>query len=164
MTNDARYLIAAGLLILALLSLIPNREKQVALPAKIAASSVPDKTRHAAEYETPERTTIPRASRHAVSPPRTAPPVPKARSGPTPQASGDLLDRLAMCESGMDPRRNTGNGFYGAFQWMLSTWHGMGMSGNPIDYSYAEQKAVAARIPVSSWHRQFPTCSRRLGV
>lgn len=76
-----------------------------------------------------------------------------------------MLDRLAMCESHHNPKAVGGGGrFWGAFQFMLSTWRGMGMSGNPIDYSYEEQKAVAARIPVSAWARQFPACARRLGV
>lgn len=75
-----------------------------------------------------------------------------------------LVDRLAMCESGMNPRTNTGNGFYGAFQFMLRTWQRF-RPGNPIDYSYAEQKAVIMQyFPVSSWRTQFPACSRKLGV
>jgi len=65
----------------------------------------------------------------------------------------------------MNPAKNTGNGFYGAFQFMLSTWHGLGETGNPISYSYEYQKAVVMRsIPISSWHRQFPGCSRKLGI
>lgn len=97
---------------------------------------------------------------------RSAPKV-RVPQAPRPQVevSGDLLDRLAMCESGMNPQKNTGNGFYGAFQFMLSTWHGLGMSGNPVDHSYAVQKEVVrTKIPVSSWRQQFPGCSRKLGV
>ncbi|MBA3654561.1 MAG: transglycosylase family protein [Actinobacteria bacterium] len=77
----------------------------------------------------------------------------------------DLLDRLADCESGRNPRAVGGRGrFFGAFQFLPSTWRSLGMAGNPVDYDYATQKAVAARIPVSAWSRQFPACSRRLGV
>lgn len=80
-------------------------------------------------------------------------------------SAGDLYDRLAMCESHMNATANTGNGFYGAFQFMLSTWHSLGETGNPVDYSYAYQKAVVVRsIPISSWHRQFPACSRQIGA
>lgn len=91
----------------------------------------------------------------------------RATRPPVQSYSGDLsnlVDRLAMCESGMNPRANTGNGFYGAFQFMLSTWRRF-RPGNPIDYSYAEQKAVIMQyFPISSWRSQFPTCARRLGV
>jgi hypothetical protein len=86
------------------------------------------------------------------------------------QASGDLIDRLAGCESGGNPRsvsapyNRKGDRFYGAFQFMLSTWHSF-RPGNPTDYSYAEQKKVIQdHFPVSSWRSQFPTCARRLGV
>lgn len=110
---------------------------------------------------TTEHVPSPRAYRSATAPRRYVP----QPAGVAPTYSGDIYDRLAMCESGMNAAANTGNGFYGAFQFMLSTWHGIGMSGNPIDYSYAEQKAAVQRsIPVSSWHRQFPVCSRRIGV
>ena len=86
-------------------------------------------------------------------------------TAPQGSASSELLDRLASCESGMRPDAHSSTGkYHGAFQFALSTWHGMGMSGDPHNYSYAEQKAVVARIPVSAWGRQFPTCARKLGV
>lgn len=87
----------------------------------------------------------------------------------------DPYDALSGCEAGMDPTKNTGNGFYGAFQWALRTWQNLvkpehgnmktDVPNNPIYYSYAEQKAVVEQyIPISSWHGQFPTCSRKLGL
>lgn len=80
-------------------------------------------------------------------------------------APSDLVDRLAMCESGMRPDAVSRSGkFFGAFQFMLSTWQKF-RSGNPINYSYAEQKAVIMQFfPVSSWRSQFPACARKLGV
>lgn len=94
-----------------------------------------------------------RASRVAPSP---------RRSTPTPDLSA-LLDRLAQCESGRNPRAHSGP-YWGAFQFLVSTWRSLGMGGNPIDFDYSTQKATAARIPVSAWHRQFPVCSRRIGA
>lgn len=97
------------------------------------------------------------------------------RGGGTPvQVSGDLLDRLALCESGANPQKNTGNGFYGAFQFVPRTWWSLAMGGkfdeqaaiaDVLSSSYEKQKnIVATKIPVSSWRKQFPGCSRKLGV
>lgn len=78
-------------------------------------------------------------------------------------AGGDLLDRLANCESSMN--RVTGGKYHSYFQWSLPTWHSVsGLPGAPESYDYETQKAAAAKIPVSSWHSQFPGCSRKLGV
>lgn len=80
-------------------------------------------------------------------------------------ATGDLLDALARCESHGNPRAVSPTGKYrGAFQFSLATWRANGGTGDPIDHTYAEQKAIAARIPVSAWGSQFPACSRRIGA
>jgi soluble lytic murein transglycosylase-like protein len=46
---------------------------------------------------------------------------------------------LAKCESGGNPRAVNSAGYYGLYQFSLSTWHSVGGSGNPIDASPAEQ-------------------------
>ena len=75
----------------------------------------------------------------------------------------DVWTRLARCESNGNPRAVGGRGrFFGAFQFTLQTWHGMGMTGNPIDYSYAEQLAVAQRLQARSGWRNWPVCARRV--
>ncbi|HZN14572.1 MAG TPA: transglycosylase family protein [Acidimicrobiales bacterium] len=76
--------------------------------------------------------------------------------------TGDVWGRLARCESGGNPRAIGGHGrFYGAFQFTLRTWHGIGMTGNPIDYSYADQLAAAQRLQARSGWRNWPVCARR---
>lgn len=87
-----------------------------------------------------------------------------ARPRPAVPAGGDIFDALARCESGADPHKNTGNGFYGAFQFTLGTWHSIGMSGNPVDYDYGTQKAAAQRLVTRSGWGQFPYCSRKIGA
>jgi hypothetical protein len=97
----------------------------------------------------------------------TAPPPPPeiqaaAASEPVP-ATGDRFDALAQCESGGDPTTNTGNGYYGAFQFDLQTWQSVGRSGYPHEHSYGEQKAAAIDLhAVRGWH-PWPACSRKLG-
>jgi uncharacterized protein YabE (DUF348 family) len=46
---------------------------------------------------------------------------------------------LARCESGGNPRAVNPAGYYGLYQFSLSTWRSVGGSGNPVDASPAEQ-------------------------
>jgi hypothetical protein len=41
------------------------------------------------------------------------------------------LHRLRVCESGDNYRENSGNGYYGAYQFAPSTWHAIGFKGRP---------------------------------
>jgi resuscitation-promoting factor RpfA len=62
--------------------------------------------------------------------------------GPT-SASADpsasVWQRLRTCESSDNYRTNTGNGYYGAYQFDLPTWRSVGGTGLPSDASPAEQ-------------------------
>lgn len=98
--------------------------------------------------------------RAAIAPP--PPPTPTetsyaAESSYVPSGSyGYASDATAMCESGGDPTTNTGNGFYGAYQFDSGTWDAYG------DPAYAEasdapmsvQAAAAASVPYDAW----PNC------
>ncbi len=46
---------------------------------------------------------------------------------------------LAKCESGGNPRAVNPSGYYGLYQFSLSTWHAVGGVGNPINASPSEQ-------------------------
>jgi resuscitation-promoting factor RpfB len=46
---------------------------------------------------------------------------------------------LAQCESGGNPRAVNPAGYYGLYQFSLSTWRSVGGSGNPVNASPAEQ-------------------------
>ena len=67
----------------------------------------------------------------------------KARPGHGADVGGsaDSLNwaALAKCESGGNPKAVNPAGYYGLYQFALSTWHSVGGSGNPIDASSAEQ-------------------------
>ena len=70
----------------------------------------------------------------------------------------DYLYRLRMCESGGDYSTNTGNGFYGAYQFDLPTWGSVGGSGLPSDASPAEQDYRAAALYRSRGSSPWPVC------
>lgn len=92
------------------------------------------------------------------------PPEPTEVVAPAPKVAGDIYDQLASCESGMDPTTNTGNGYYGAFQFLPSTWNSLGLSGLPTDHSYDTQKQAAIALIARSGWGQFPGCAAQLGV
>ena len=53
---------------------------------------------------------------------------------------------LANCESGGNPRAVNPAGYYGLYQFSLSTWRSVGGSGNPMDASPDEQTARAQTL------------------
>jgi LysM repeat protein len=59
---------------------------------------------------------------------------------------GGLLANVRKRESGGNYADNTGNGYYGAYQFNLGTWRGVGGSGLPSDASPAEQDMRAQML------------------
>jgi hypothetical protein len=72
-------------------------------------------------------------------------------------AGGDLAS-IRACESGGDYSANTGNGYYGAYQFDQSTWTAAGGSGNPAEASPAEQDRVAANHIANGNRSAWPNC------
>ena len=56
------------------------------------------------------------------------------------------LEAIAACESGGNPRTNTGNGFYGAYQFTQETWAAVGGTGNPAAASPGRAGQRAPRM------------------
>lgn len=71
---------------------------------------------------------------------------------------------LRKCESGGNYADNTGNGYYGAYQFSLRTWHGMGYGGLPSSSPPSTQDQAAQRLQASSGWGAWPTCSLILGL
>lgn len=86
------------------------------------------------------------------------PRVPPASTA-TPRAGGHLA-AIRACESGGNYATNTGNGFYGAYQFTQSTWASVGGTGNPAAASPAEQDRRAAMLYARSGPGQWPVCGR----
>jgi flagellar biosynthesis GTPase FlhF len=89
-----------------------------------------------------------------------------AQPAPAPAASStsDDFARLRQCESGGNYSDNTGNGYYGAYQFSESTWQGMGYSGLPSDASPAQQDQVAEQLQAQDGWGPWPSCSAQLGL
>jgi hypothetical protein len=73
-------------------------------------------------------------------------------------ASADIYSQIRQCESGGNYATNTGNGYYGAYQFSQQTWNGLGYSGVPSDAPPAVQDAAAAQLAGSAGFGQWPVC------
>ena len=76
-----------------------------------------------------------------------------------PKAS-PVLEAIAACESGGNPRTDTGNGFYGKYQFTQETWQAIGGTGNPAAAPEAEQDRRAAQLYAQAGPSQWPVCGR----
>jgi hypothetical protein len=88
-----------------------------------------------------------------VSPAQAAPGMP----------GEDSWHRLRLCESGDNYSDDTGNGYYGGYQFDLQTWHRLGGTGHPNQAAPLEQDRLARALyrerGWSSW-----SCARILGL
>ena len=75
-------------------------------------------------------------------------------------AASPTLEAIAACESGGNPATNTGNGFYGKYQFTLSTWQSVGGTGNPAAASESEQNQRAALLYAREGAAPWPVCGR----
>ena len=100
-----------------------------------------------------------RSARSSRAAPRPRPALASAPSGPD-----DVWARLRRCEAGGDYTRNSGNGYFGAYQFSAATWRGLGYPGLPHQAPPAVQDEAARKLQRRSGWGQWPACSRRIGV
>jgi hypothetical protein len=96
------------------------------------------------------------------------PPVYASRPAVAVAVTSSSLGGVWACirshESGGNYAINTGNGYYGAYQFSLSTWRSVGGSGLPSQASPAEQDMLAQILQARSGWGQWPVTSRMCGV
>jgi hypothetical protein len=76
----------------------------------------------------------------------------------------DDFAALRRCESGGNYAANTGNGYYGAYQFARGTWASLGYRGRPDQAPPAVQDQAAARLQSLTGWSSWPACSKRLGL
>ena len=76
-------------------------------------------------------------------------------------AAGSILSSIAQCESGGNPSTDTGNTFYGKYQFTWGTWASVGGSGNPAHASEYEQDLRAAVLYSQAGPGPWPVCGFR---
>jgi resuscitation-promoting factor RpfB len=91
-----------------------------------------------------------------------AKPISASGGGGTPSGGGLNWAALAKCESGGNPKAVNPAGYYGLYQFSLSTWHAQGGSGNPINASSAEQTQRAQILYGKTGASSWPSCGPKL--
>ena len=92
---------------------------------------------------------------------------PRAADPPAPPDPPPALDpwaALRRCESGDRYDADTGNGYYGAYQFTPGTWASLGFPGLPSQASSALQDLGARELEAERGWSQWPACARELGL
>ena len=85
-----------------------------------------------------------------------------APAQPVTVASGDGWQKLRDCEAGGDYTKNTGNGYYGSYQYDIGTWNNYGGYRLPSDAPPAVQDAKAHETFAARGSSPWPSCGRFL--
>jgi hypothetical protein len=106
------------------------------------------------------------ATRSRIAPaPRPATPRPVTAAAAVPNGGDDLIwQKLRNCEAGGRYNANSGNGYYGAYQFSAGTWRSLGYSGLPHQAPPEVQDQAARKLQARSGWGQWPACSRRIGA
>jgi len=99
----------------------------------------------------------------SLTPPTTAHPTPPVVAIGGGNAGGVWLS-LRQCESGDNYAANTGNGYFGAYQFSQATWTGLGYPGSPDQEPPGMQDRAAAQLQARSGWGQWPACAAALGL
>jgi hypothetical protein len=79
-------------------------------------------------------------------------------------ATPSQFQELAECESGGNYAENTGNGYYGAYQFSQATWTALGFPGEPDQEPPSMQDQAAEELQAADGWGQWPACSAALGL
>lgn len=94
--------------------------------------------------------------------------LPKTASTSSPAAAASVAPNvwamLRNCESGGNYREDTGNGYYGAYQFALSSWQRVGGTGLPNLAPPSVQDLAAQRLMAIQGWQAWPVCSEILGI
>lgn len=96
--------------------------------------------------------------------PTQAPAAPVSAPNAASPISEEAITYLGNCEAGMDPAKNTGNGYYGAFQFSHGTWKRMNTGYERADLAPLEVQKAAVKqlLSGSSIYNQFPGCAKKM--
>jgi hypothetical protein len=110
----------------------------------------------------PDGVAVPRA-RPAGTAPR--PPGPSdEHTARAPAEAGGVWAELRTCESHGNYAADTGNGYYGAYQFSLGSWWSIGYRGAPNTAPPTEQDTAARLLEQRQGWRAWPVCAYELGL
>jgi uncharacterized protein YabE (DUF348 family) len=88
-------------------------------------------------------------------------------TAPVSGSLGTWLLTLRQCESGGNYQDDTGNGYYGAYQFSLGTWERLGYSGLPSEAAPSQQDSAIVRntnLSSGGLASQNPGCYYKTGI
>ena len=138
----------------------------VAVPAPTTPPTSVPVTPAAAPAPPPAATASPAAA-PSPAPAPAAPrlPAPAPAPAPAPGApSAAVWAELRECESGDNYTIDTGDGYYGAYQFSAQTWHGLGYPGLPNQAPPAVQDQAAQTLWNLRGWEPWPGCTAKLGL
>jgi hypothetical protein len=83
---------------------------------------------------------------------------------PRPSEATGVWAQLRSCESGGNYATDTGNGYYGAYQFSLASWRLVGYAGLPSEAPPPVQDAAAKALAAAEGWGAWPHCSAALGL
>jgi hypothetical protein len=139
----------------------PNIETEMLNPIRTAQA---EKAAEAEKARLAALATKKQVRKVATTVVKTAPVAFRPVTGPL---SAAAITALGMCESGMTATRNSGNGYYGAFQFSAGTWNRMGTGYARADLAPLDVQISAVQKLLSggsSVYGQFPACARKMAA
>ncbi len=129
-------------------------------PATAPATTSPAVTSAPATSSSSQSTNTPATTVPGTSQPAST--TGSGTAGATPTAADWLA--LRLCESGDNYHENTGNGYFGAYQFSQATWTGLGYPGRPDQEPPSMQDQAAATLQAESGWGAWPYCSAAHGL
>jgi|GEM_PF-983965 len=82
----------------------------------------------------------------------------------TAPTSGDAFAQVRYCEAGGDYTRNSGNGYFGAYQYSIGSWGNYGgFARADLAPANVQDAKAAADVAARGWSA-WPACSHKLGL
>lgn len=143
----------------------PNFDTEVITPLKQkqAERAAAEEAAHLAAIRATQAAEAEKQAQEALAAQQAAQTAPMAYSG----SLADWLLALRTCEAGGDYTKNTGNGYYGAYQFELSTWATLDTGyDNPIDAPPAvqDQAIITNTNRSAGLSSQNPGCYAKTGI
>jgi hypothetical protein len=143
-------------------------QAQAAADAEAARADAEADARAEASSTTSAAAEAPTTAAPTTAAPTTAPPAPPTTAS-APSVPSGVWDAIAACESGGNWAINTGNGYYGGLQFLLSTWQihgGAAFAPYPHQATREQQIAIGERVVAAAGgsYGAWGGCAASLGL
>ncbi len=151
------------------LTSLQSELQQLITAQSVAEAAAAARARARASQGAPVNGGLVSVVRSIVSAPATTTATPPSAPTTVPSSGGGgststAFAELRQCESGDNYQEDTGNGFYGAYQFSATTWSGLGFPGRPDQEPPGMQDQAAEELQAQRGWGQWPACAAALGL